>query len=384
VQRAEPAGALTGYVKLTNMQHNLRLSVFSLGILILAASCHKSSGASSTEVGSWMPAANFPGHPRSFAVSFVIGDTAAYVGLGYNENVQTNNGRLNDFFVFNPHYGSDTSVGGWAQVGSFPGAPRSNAVGFNLGNYGYVGTGWDGNATLYNDFYQYDPTKNQWTTKASFPGPARYGAVGFGLQGKGYIGTGFSSTPLNDFYQYDPQSDSWASTPVPSGGQSSPSDPFSARTGAAAFIYNNKAYLVSGMSLDGSMAVDFWSFDPSQSSPWVRLNDIVNDNHGFDALYYDITREYAVAFVNGNLAYLTTGSAGDVPPHPGPGYLTGIQESTWSYNFAADRWIVVTPYTPQTRYGAVAFTVNGRNYVGSGYNGSFTLSDLNEFLPNVQ
>jgi N-acetylneuraminic acid mutarotase len=390
MQRAEPANALNDFVKPINMRHTLHLFLFSLSILVAVTSCHKSSGLPSSELGSWAAAANFPGHPRSFAVSFVIGDTAAYVGLGYNENVQTNNGQLNDFYVFNPHYSSDTSVGGWAQVESFPGAPRSNAVGFNLGNYGYVGTGWDGNATLYNDFYQYDPIKNQWAIKASFPGAARFGAVGFGLQGKGYIGTGFSTTPLSDFYQYDPQANSWANTPVPSGGQSSPSDAFSARTGAVTFLYNNKAYLVSGMSLDGSMAVDFWVFDPSQQGQlppqfgWLRLRDIVNDNLGYDDLYTGITREYAVGFVNGNQAYLVTGSAGDVPAHPGPDYLPGPLASAWSYNFAADIWSQLAPITPQGRYGAVAFTVNGKSYVGSGYNGSFTVSDFSEFLPTVK
>jgi N-acetylneuraminic acid mutarotase len=365
------------------MRHTFYLSLFSLGILVACISCHKSSGVPSAGQGAWMPAADFVGRPRSNAVSFVIGDTAAYVGLGYNENVLTNNGRLNDFFVFNPHYGVNSNFGGWAQVQSFPGAPRSNAVGFNLGSYGYVGTGWDGNTTSYNDFYQYDPTNNQWSVKASFPGAARYDAVGFGLQGKGYIGTGFTTTPVNDFYQYDPQADSWAATPVPLGTSTSPSDPFSARAGAVTFLYNNKAYLVSGMSVDGSMAADFWSFDPSQASSWTRLRDIINEAHSYDVLYYDITREYAVGFVNGSQAYLTSGVNAAMQSHSAPANDQYIVPTTWIYNFATDLWSQPTSYNPQERYGAIAFTVNGKNYVGTGSNGSSTLSDLDLFVPNT-
>lgn len=370
------------------MRHTFYLSLFSFGILMVGISCHKSHVFPAVS-GAWMPAADFIGRPRSNAVSFAIGDTAAYVGLGYNENVATNNGRLNDFFVFNPHYGANTSFGGWAQVQSFPGAPRSNAVAFSLGIYGYVGTGWDGNTTAYNDFYQYDPTSNKWSVKATFPGTARYDAVGFGLQGKGYIGTGFTTTPVNDFYQYDPQADSWATTPVPLGGSSSPSDPFSARAGAVTFVYNNKAYLVSGMSVDGSLAADFWSFDPSQQAQlapqfgWTRLRDITDDTLGYDVNYNDITREYAVAFVDGSQAYLTTGADGGMQAHPAAGYGPGFRASTWVYNFAADLWTRTTSNTQLFRYGAVAFAVNGKNYVGSGSIGSSTLSDFSQYIPNT-
>ena len=42
-----------------------------------------------------------------------------------------------------------------------------------------------------NDFWEYDPSTNTWTQKADFGGTARNWAVGFSIGNKGYIGTGY-------------------------------------------------------------------------------------------------------------------------------------------------------------------------------------------------
>ena len=58
---------------------------------------------------------------------------------------------------------------------------RRHAVGFSIGNKGYVGTGYDNNINYHNDFWEYDPATDTWTQKANFGGGARYGAVGFSI-----------------------------------------------------------------------------------------------------------------------------------------------------------------------------------------------------------
>jgi N-acetylneuraminic acid mutarotase len=308
-----------------------------------------------TQTGNWLQSAQIGSYPRTNAVSFVIGNKA-YVGTGYNPLVNGN--KLSDFWRFSVD-------SGWKQVQSLPGSVRSNAVGFSLNGHGYVGTGLGADGvTSFNDFYQYDTLLNQWTQKSSFPGGPRRDAVGFGLQGKGYIGTGFSFVWLNDFYEYDPGTDSWALTVGTSGD-------FSKRQAATCFVHNNKAYIVAG-SANGTMARDFWSFDPSLSSPWVRLGDITNDNSSTkDDQYSDIRREYAVSFINGDSAYLTLGQNG-VP-----------LASTWVYDFVHDQWAQRTPYHREPRTGAVAFTISGRSFVGTGNAGSAgVLDDFDEFMPN--
>jgi hypothetical protein len=322
----------------------------TLYYLLIRANCHK-HGLSATQIGNWIESAAIGSYPRSNAVCFTI-NNKAYIGTGYNENIYGH--RLNDFWEF-------STDNGWKQLQDFPGMPRSNAVGFSVDNYGYVGTGLGENNTMYKDFYRYDPALNQWTIRDSFPFP-RFDAVGFGLKGKGYIGTGFSNYWLNDFYQYDPQSDTWTKTTGTSGD-------LSKRRGAVAFVYKDKAYIATG-STSGSMARDFWSFDPDRTAPWKRLANITNtDPAAFDDGYTDIQREFAVGFVKGDSAYLTLGRN------------ISLLSSTWVYDFAKDRWGSRTPYHRQPRFSAVAFTVNGRSFVGTGNTGNSTFDDFDEFLP---
>lgn len=328
-------------------------SAFSV-ILLSVFSCRPAS-IPDTQLGDWTEAAPIGAYPRSNSTCFVIGDSA-YVGLGYNESIG-GSGRLHDFWRF-------CIDSGWKQLQDFPGTPRSGAAGFSLGNYGYAGTGYDG-VNTYSDFYQYDPALNQWTAKASYPGGPRYDAVGFGIQGKGYIGTGYNIYWLNDFYQYDPLKDQWQLTEGTSGN-------FSKRRAAVAFIYQDKAYIVTG-SNSGGMVRDFWMFDPSQPEAWKQLNNITNTNTGtFDDGYTDIEREYATAFVNGDQAFLSTGRNGT------------MQTSTWAYDFSRDLWSRRSAWPRAPRFGAVSFTVRGKSFLGSGNTGSnTTFDDFDQFLPTV-
>jgi len=339
--------------------YSLVSASYVLSLAILAGCSCKEPHLSPTQIGNWLESAEIRGVPRSNAVSFTIGDIA-YVGTGYNSTVSPGriNDRLNDFWSFN-------TDSGWKQVQSLPAPPRSNAVAFGLGSFGYVGTGYDG-VKMYNDFYQYDPSLNQWTIKNTFPGEARYDAVGFAVKGNGYIGTGYNGNWLNDFYQYDPQQDKWVLTIGTSGD-------LSKRRGATVFVYHDKAYLLGG-SRDASMTKDFWSFDPTQPAPWLRLGDLINDNTSTkDDGYTDIQREYAVTFVNGDSAYLTLGE--NIQP----------LATTWVYDFVHDQWARRTAYHRQVRVGAVAFTIKGRSFVGTGGpgpNSTMTYDDFDEFLPN--
>lgn len=323
-------------------------------VILSVVSCHPTN-LPDTQLGDWIQAAPIGAYPRSNSVCFVMGDIA-YVGLGFNEHIG-GKGRLSDFWQFRVD-------SGWRQLQDFPGAPRSNAVGFGLGNYGYVGTGTDG-ITNFNDFYRYDTAQNQWTAKAPFPGGVRYDAIGFSLQGKGYIGTGYNVYWLNDFYQYDPQQDSWAMTKGTAGN-------FSKRQGANVFVYQDRAYIVGG-SNNNVQARDFWRFDPTQPDPWYRLHDITNTDEGtFDDGYKDIERQNAIVFVNGDKAYLTTGSNGT------------LVASTWAYDFAGDQWSSRTPFPRQPRSGAVGFTISGKSFLGTGSTGNTsTFDDFEQFLPGV-
>jgi hypothetical protein len=120
------------------------------------------------------------------------------------------------------------------------------------------------------------------------------------------------------------------------------------------------------------MARDGWAFDPFQPAPWIPLHNITNTDPGsFDDGYTDLEREFASAFVNGDHAYLTLGRSNGT-----------MVTSTWEYDFVQDVWSRRTAYPRQPRFGAVAFTIDGKSFVGTGSTGNSTFDDFNQFVPN--
>jgi N-acetylneuraminic acid mutarotase len=94
----------------------------------------------------------------------------------------------------------DPTSNRWTRKADFEGKAIYSAVGFSIGNKGYIGL------DLYRDFWEYDPATNRWTQKADFTGAPRPTAVGFSIGNKGYIGTGGYSTFPNekDFWEFMP------------------------------------------------------------------------------------------------------------------------------------------------------------------------------------
>ena len=148
----------------------------------------------------WKKKAGFPGNERSDAVGFSIG-TKGFIGTGLGESGIS----CKDFWEW------DQVTNTWTQKADFPGTSRASAVGFSIGNKGYIGTGrsYDTSPAFSKDFWEWDQATNLWTRKSNFAGNARASAVGFSVGNKGYIGIGSGSDsnfgiPLQDFWEYDP------------------------------------------------------------------------------------------------------------------------------------------------------------------------------------
>jgi hypothetical protein len=312
-----------------------------------------------TEDGDWITRSQLNGAARSSAVGFTIGNYA-YLGTGWDGL----NTRYADFWKYDPVNDN------WSQVQSMPDSTaRSNAVGFATDTKGYVGTGYDGFNYL-KDFWEYDPNANAWTRKADFIGGARDEAVGFGIGSYGYLGTGFDGLyTQKDFYKYDPSSDSW--TEIGFSGNK--------RYGAVTFLYKNKAYLVTGVD-NGVTVGDFWVYDPSlASNNWTELRHIYNySSDTYDDGYTNIERWNAAAFVitgtkNGDKAYISTGENG------------ALYKFTWEYDFVSDLWKQKSDFEGPATTGAVGITVQNRGYIATGRmgTGQTAQSDyLREFHPN--
>ncbi|PWL30403.1 MAG: galactose oxidase [Fluviicola sp. XM-24bin1] len=207
----------------------------------------------------WTQKANYLGGICYHAAGFAI-DDIGYVGTG---RISPQGSTLvKDFFKYDP------TTNTWTQLTDFPGTGRRGAVGFAIGEYGYVGTG-----SSSEDMYRYHPPTDTWTQVASVPGGARMSAIGFSLEGNGYVGTGYrynqgwSST---DFYKYDPSTDSW--TQIADVGIDPINGPMP-RMESTGFGLNGKGYVVTGVTISsGDNYKDFWEYDPA-TDVWTCQED---------------------------------------------------------------------------------------------------------------
>lgn len=150
----------------------------------------------------WTQKAAFAGSARIDAVGFSIG-AKGYIGTGVGA------AWYKDFWEYDPT--SNT----WTQKTDFGGDARQFAVSFSIGNKGFIGLGSDQstypNTFFYEDFWEYDQVKDTWTFKTYFPGNVREAAIGFAIGNKGYVGTGIydpqigsgTNTYLKDIWEYD-------------------------------------------------------------------------------------------------------------------------------------------------------------------------------------
>jgi len=144
----------------------------------------------------WNQKANFPSTGRYGAVSFSIGNKG-YIGTGW----------YNYSTVYNDFWEWDQATNVWTQKANLGGSARRLSVGFSIGIKGYIGTGDDGNNPnyiYYQDFWEWDQSSNTWTQKINLPDTVRRSAIGFSIGNYGYIGTGGISDAgfLNSYWEY--------------------------------------------------------------------------------------------------------------------------------------------------------------------------------------
>lgn len=322
---------------------NKILTIISLCLLVFTSCTDESD---EDFMGNWVEYSDFEGIPRSDAVSFVIGNYA-YIGTGYDGE-----DRLKDFWEY------DLEKDTWMQKADLPGIARNGAIAFSANQKGYVGTGYDGDYEL-KDIWEFEPNTNVWTQKSDFPGAARFGAIAFTIYDKGYLGSGYDGNYFKDFWEYDPTNDTWTQKVSIGGGK---------RRDAVGFVLNDKGYVCTGVN-NGMYETDFWEYDPL-TDDWTEKRSISDEtDDGFDDDYESIIGVNKVAFTIGGKAYLSTAG-------------TSVGSITWEWNPATDVWEEKTELEGSARTEAVAFTIAGRGFVTTGRNSGYYFDDIWELKPN--
>ena len=156
------------------------------------------------ETNTWIQRASYSGDKLINAFSFAI-DGKGYVGGGMNNGVLNQEmweyDPLNDLWqekndLLDDDDDDDENDEGYA-------ISRTLSSTFVIGGKGYVALGT--RTTISADVWEYNPSLDSWQQMNSFEGSSREAAVGFALGDKGYISTGRSATyRFDDLWLFDP------------------------------------------------------------------------------------------------------------------------------------------------------------------------------------
>ena len=328
------------------MDKERKVLILAWALISIMAGCGLDSEDDDT-IGNWVKVSDFEGVTRSGTVSFTIGDYA-YVGLGFDGDDY-----LTDFWRYDP------GLNFWQRVDSFPGIGRIGAVAFSLNGKGYIGTGFnqDLDEEELDDFWEYDPQTDAWTERAAFAGGPRHSAVAFSLNNKGYIGTGYDGNYLKDIWRYDATSDSWEQTVSLFG---------SKREQAFSFTIDGKAYVGGGRN-NGAFLDDFWAFDP-ESQVWEDLSIDDEEDH-YDEYILAMSRHSASGLASLGLGYVIGGISNE------------FTRTVYRFDPNSRSWDDLTAFEGTARSDAAAFVINDRIFLGTGRNSNRRFDDFFEFNP---
>lgn len=145
------------------------------------------------------------------------------------------------------------------------------------------------------------------------------------------------------------------------------------RSGAVAVTLDGKAYVGTGYDDDDiddnniEKLKDLWEFDPVKVS-WTQKSPMPDEA---------IARDQAVGFAAAGKIYIGTGSG---QYRTETGEQTPRLDDFWEFDPVANTWRRIADFPGTARYGAIAFSIQDKGYVSSGYNGGL-LNDLWQYDP---
>jgi hypothetical protein len=153
--------------------------------------------------GVWSQLTSIGGAKRRSATAFVI-DGKAYICTGVNNGIYED-----DLWVYDPATNLWTGKRAISNVSDsdydddYSDIVGTNKVAFTISGKGYVATG--GKGTTGTSVWEYDPSTDLWASRTGLEGSARMEAVGFALGNYGYVTAGRSgSYYFDDLWGFEP------------------------------------------------------------------------------------------------------------------------------------------------------------------------------------
>ena len=270
----------------------------------------------------WNAKTGYPGVGRHRSSGIGIGNKV-YYGLGHVSSGTANIG-FQDWWEFDP------ATNAWTQKANY--AHESHgAVGFSIGNKGYMGAGDSESIGANTNFYEYDPIGNTWSPKAPCP-LSDDGHVSFTINGLGYIGLGYGGAEL---HSYNPITNIWslATNLIPGSWW------------GTSFVINNKAYYIP------SFSTTLYQFDPVTGIVTIK------------APFIGVGRIAAAGFSVRGKGYVGLGTTGFDTPND--------LKDFYFYDPILNVWDTIPKSFPGARRHFVPCVTIGDNvYFGTGTNGT--------------
>jgi len=263
--------------------------------------------------------------------------------------------------------------------------PDSHLYGKAINGYGYV-------VNLTNKVYRFNPATLGWTLVSS-ENPANSfprGSAEIVADDSLYLISGIECYPNDLIRRYSPSANAWKL--IPEG-------PYY-KAGVAFYLENSIFFGLDNYSWSGS----FFNCDIQDNYKWTQTGDFPGQLPSRFNTYFTAGNNGYVLFANGalwefNPHTLSWTRKNNFPGEPrdesftfelnGRKYIGGGQagsqlyDDIWEYDAVSDAWSLYTKM-PFKRFGSVAFTINGKIYVGYGFNfenGLNALMDFYEYDP---
>lgn len=294
-------------------------------------------------------------------------------------------------------YEFDTATKTWTRKAPFPGKLRIGAVGFSIGNKGYIGGGrnfgkpdsvgnsiyrqgdkdslvmnapktWQRTDTtftytnangdsLLTDFWEYDPANDSWTQKADLPGTkmGRAYAVGFGMNGKGYVGLGYDNAKI----EVDPTMTT--TTDVTLGPYIDSINLVGTPPNAqieTVFRQVVKRTIDSVYTDSLDYLKDFWEYDPNTDN-WTQKASFPGEGRAF-ASHFTLTDKALVGLGLGDSV------------------MGAMYDDFYAWDPNTDTWTRTTDFPASKRFGASQFSLGFLGYIAGGNDG-LTRKDFYEY-----
>lgn len=285
---------------------------------------------------------------RASAVGFTV-HGKGYVAFGRSGS---RTGGLKDCWEFDPV----TAL--WKRKSDIPAKARVKAIAIGVDTVAYIGLGFAVDKSnfydpvgLLRDFWCYHPSTDTWVQKDSFPSTFTDACVSFYRDGNIYVGCGFHNAFSAEMWKYSIKTDSWSRLKDFPGGRR-----------ACAVISADDKHIYLGTGFNTNNLNDWWEYFPDKDS-WEKLQKIP-----------DKGRQNAVSLAVENHYFVSTGRYF-------AGSLTGghLKDDIIEYDPREDVWYRRGTVPAEGRTNAVAFTIDGKGYIGFGENDKGILNDMWSF-----